>query len=362
MEENSFLEQPNNEETQNDENQPFVKPSEEHEPQMPYFAYGFTPETYAEKKGIRRIAAAIGISFLCISILTYAWAVIYLLFATKVAHLSYSAAADFVENPAVQQVMQIVLSILMFIVPFTISAKCFGYRIDNIVKLSKPVSGTALPLLLFGIGFCSFSNIASSQWENIFERLGFEYNVSKTEDPVGVWGFLLTFLATAIVPALVEEFAFRGIVLGMLRKYGETFAIVVSAITFGIMHGNFEQMPFAALVGLVLGYICVKTGSIWTSVAVHSVNNAIAVIFSYLTLSSGQNTQNLIYMLYLSLSILVAIIGICLLSKQGRDVFSLQKSETAAAEKQKYKWFFTSWVIIVFIVLNIIDSLAYFVV
>ena len=68
MEEYCFLEQPNYEDTQNDENLPFVKPSEEPEPHMPYFAYGFTPETYAEKKGIRRIAAAIGISFLCISI------------------------------------------------------------------------------------------------------------------------------------------------------------------------------------------------------------------------------------------------------------------------------------------------------
>ena len=163
------------------------------------------------------------------------------------------------------------------------------------------------------------------------------------------------------MPALVEEFACRGVVLGMLRKYGETFALVASSIVFGVMHGNFDQMPFAIMVGLILGYSYIKTGSIWVSVAVHCANNAISVIFSYLGDILGTNMQNLLYYVYLMASMLAAIAGVCILAKKhDENIYSLQKSETAATEKQKYSWFFTSWIIIVFLALNFVDSLKYF--
>ena len=67
-----------------------------------------------------------------------------------------------------------------------------------------------------------------------------------------------------------------------LRPFGDSFAIVMSAIVFAFMHGNLVQAPFALIAGCALGYIAIKTGSLWTSIVVHALNNSISLIISYL--------------------------------------------------------------------------------
>ncbi len=366
FEENNFTQQ-NEDESQacgqtHTEYEPQPEPQIAYQPPVIYIPYGFTPETYREKRDIRKIALVVGIPCLFLSLITFIWSFVYLFFTTKFLQLDYSSAIKLANNPAVQQILQIILSIFMFLVPFPIAAKLAGYRIDNLIQFAKPKRDTALPFFLFGIGFCSFANIAMSYSSAFFKGFGIEYNVDYGENPSGVWGFLLSFVATAIVPALVEEFACRGIVLGALKKYGETFAIVASSIVFGIMHGNFDQMPFAVMVGLILGYIYVKTGSIWISIAVHCANNAVSVIFTYLSNTIGNNMQNLLYIVYLMISMIAAFLGIYILAKARKDNYDLKKSDSAATEKQKYTWFFTSWAVILFVIFNLIESLSYFVI
>lgn len=351
-----MLEENNNFEiTQNENEAPQPKIAAE-----PVNPYGFIPETYRKKKDIRRLALVCGIPCLCLSVIGFLWVYVYLFFTIKIAGMSYTEAVELSQNPAVQQIMQIILSCLMFLLPFTVAAKCAGVRIDNTIQFGKAKRGTGLPFLLFGIGFCSFANIAMSYSSAIFEGFGIDYNVDFGDNPQGIFGFLLTFIATAIVPALVEEFACRGIVLGLLKKHGEGFAIITSSIVFGIMHGNFEQIPFAVMVGLILGYIYVKTGSIWISVAVHGANNAISVIFSYLENVMTVNMQNLLYLVYLIISMMVAVFGILLFAKNSNENYGLEHRDDIITTRQKYTWFFTSWAIILFIVFNFIESLTYF--
>ena len=230
-------------------------------PVPPYNPYPYVPPKQKEKKEMHSAALLIGIPCLCLSLIGFIWPYVYVFLTTNVVGMTYEAAIELSENSAVQQILQIILSCVMFLIPFTIAAKCTGRRIDNLIDFGKAKKGTFLPFLLFGIGFCGFSNIATSYAEQIFQNFGVDYDVDFGDNPSGVFGFLLSFIATAIVPALIEEFACRGIVLGVLKKYGQTFAIISSSLIFGIMHGNFEQIPFAVLVGLVLGYIYVKTGS-----------------------------------------------------------------------------------------------------
>ncbi len=324
--------------------------------------YQFIPEIYHKKREIRRLGLTIGIPAIFLSAIGYLWSIAYLFLTTKVAGMTTMEAIELSQNPAVQQILQIILSSFMFLIPFSIAAKCLGVRIDQTVKFGKAREGTFLPFLLFGVGFCSFSNIAMSYADQIFQGFGIDYEVDFGDNPTGIFGFLLSFIATAIVPALVEEFACRGIVLGLLKKYGQGFAIITSSIIFGIMHGNFEQIPFAIFVGLILGYIYVKTGSIWTGVLVHGINNAISVIFTYLQNIMSPNMQNLLYIVYLIISMLAAVIGILLFAKKGEDNYSLEKKEDIITEKDKYIYFFTSWAIITFIVLNFYESLSYFVI
>ncbi|MBQ8739992.1 MAG: CPBP family intramembrane metalloprotease [Clostridia bacterium] len=351
-----MLEENNNFEINQNENQATIQ-----ETTMAYEnPYSFIPEEYRKKKDIRRLALIVGIPALSLSVIGYLWSFVYLFFTVKIAGMSYNEAVELSQNPAVQQILQIIISCFMFLVPFTIAAKCVGIRIDNTIQFGRARKGTALPFLLFGIGFCSFANLAMSYSSALFEGFGINYDVPDSANPSGIFGFLLTFISTAIVPALVEEFACRGIVLGLLKKYGEGFAIITSSILFGIMHGNFEQIPFAVMVGLILGYIYVKTNSIWICVAVHGANNAVSVIFSYLENIMTVNMQNLLYIVYLIISMLSAIFGVLLLAKKQKESYDLEKQEDIIKSKQKYTWFFTSWVIILFIIFNILESMTYF--
>lgn len=350
-ENNNFNSQPQFEE---------VQVAQEKIPETQGNPYSFIPEEYRKKRDIRRLALIIGIPLLCVWVIGDFWDYAYLFFTVGIMDMSYSAAVELTQNSAIQQILQIFLSSLMFLVPFTIASKCAGVRIDQTIQFGKAKRGTGLPFLLFGIGFCSFSNIAMSYSSAIFEGFGIDYNVNFGENPQGIFGFLLTFIATAIVPALVEEFACRGIMLGLLKKYGEGFAIITSSIIFGIMHGNFEQIPFAIMVGLILGYIYVKTGSIWVCVAVHGANNAVSVIFDYLGNIITANMQNLLYLVYLVISLVVAIFGVFLFAKNSDENYNLKKQNDVITEKQKYTWFFTSWIIILFVVFNFVDALKYF--
>lgn len=353
-----MLEENNNFETEHNE----AEAPQVETPVAPINAYNFMAQEYYQKKDIRKIALTIGIPSLCIFLITFLWSSIYVFVTTKLVGMSYSEAVTLTEDAAFQQVLQILISILMFLVPFPIAAKCAGYKIDALVKTNRPIQKTALPFFAIGIGFCAFSNIAMTYCSYFFEGIGIDYDVDFGDNPSGVLGFLLSFIATAIVPALVEEFACRGIVLGLLKKHGEGFAIIVSSIVFGIMHGNFEQIPFAVLVGLILGYIYVKTNSIWISIAVHCANNAVSVIFTYLNNTLSANMQNVVYLLYLTFGLLAAIVGVCLLTKNNTFTFELEKSDSEITLKQKYIWFFTSWAIIVFVAISLFEALSYFVI
>ena len=323
------------------------------------------PEEYKRKRDLRRIGLAIGLPAISLSVIGFLWSFVYLFVTKRFFGMSYNDAVKLLDNPAMQQVLQIILSCLMFLIPFTIGAKCLKVKISSLIMFDKAKKGTFLPFLFFGIGFCSFSNVAtsyaSSYISSFLEFFGIdaEYNVDFGANPEGVFGFLLSFITTAIVPALVEEFACRGIVLGLLKKYGEGFAIISSSIIFGVMHGNFEQIPFATLVGFILGYIYVKTKSIWVCVAVHCINNAISVIFTYLSGVVSVNTQNLLYLIYLIISMLAAIVGVLLFAKNSEEKYALDKVDEKITEKQKYTWLFTSWAIIVFLCLNAFEAFTY---
>ena len=77
---------------------------------------------------------------------------------------------------------------------------------------------------------------------------------------------------------LVEEIVFRGAVLRALLKSmpHPALAVTVSAVFFAAVHFNPAQMPHAFLVGLLLGWMCWRTGSILPGVAFHWANNTIA--------------------------------------------------------------------------------------
>ncbi len=91
----------------------------------------------------------------------------------------------------------------------------------------------------------------------------------------------------ALFPAICEEVIYRGIILNGLRKFGNAIAIFISAIVFTVAHGSLMQFLYQFALGIVLGYIVVKTGSIVASMIAHFVNNATVIIVNYISTTTG---------------------------------------------------------------------------
>lgn len=325
-----------------------------------YIKKGLDFKTYEEKKDIKKAALFISIPLISLVLFTVFFGVVLGLMIAF-SGVDYQEFFDIINEPAVNKVISTFISILIFTVPFIITFKLGRYRISNLVILSKPEKKSFLPFFLFGVSFCALANIATGYIQTIFDIFKVDYSVNYGENPSGFFGFMISIISTVAVPAFVEEFACRGIILGSLRKFGDGFAVMTSAILFGLMHGNFEQMPFAFMVGLILGFVTVKSGSMWIAIAVHAFNNFSSVAMSYFLPSFTVPIQNLIYIILTSIYLILGIVGILLLKNRDSKFYNFKKSETKVKEKSKYLWFFTSPLIIIFIGLCIFESLQFFV-
>ncbi|WP_254510705.1 ABC transporter permease subunit/CPBP intramembrane protease [Anatilimnocola floriformis] len=86
-------------------------------------------------------------------------------------------------------------------------------------------------------------------------------------------------LLVAVTPAICEELAFRGFILSGLRRLGHKWtAIVICSVIFGVAHGLLQQSIAATIVGIVIGYIAVKTNSLLPAMAYHLVHNSLGVL------------------------------------------------------------------------------------
>lgn len=83
----------------------------------------------------------------------------------------------------------------------------------------------------------------------------------------------LTLIFAVVIGPIVEEVMFRGIILPRLLFFGERFAVFVSALLFGLFHGNFEQFFYAFAIGLIFGSIMAKTGKLRYTAVLHILLN-----------------------------------------------------------------------------------------
>lgn len=71
----------------------------------------------------------------------------------------------------------------------------------------------------------------------------------------------LVFLIVVVIGPIVEEFVFRKLLIDKISKYGDVLAITVSAIAFGLFHGNLYQFFYSAMIGAIFAYVYVKSGN-----------------------------------------------------------------------------------------------------
>ncbi len=97
----------------------------------------------------------------------------------------------------------------------------------------------------------------------------------------GGWRLLASIFLIAVIPAFVEEALFRGAFMHAWLPQGKTKALWLTAILFSLIHLQPAAFPAYLLLSLVLGGVTLLTGSVYPAMAIHGVNNLLAVLITY---------------------------------------------------------------------------------
>ncbi|MGV3486776.1 MAG: ABC transporter permease subunit/CPBP intramembrane protease [Planctomycetaceae bacterium] len=97
-------------------------------------------------------------------------------------------------------------------------------------------------------------------------------------DQISAAPWLYVVLLMAVLPAICEELAYRGFMFGGLARDGSPLrAIMITSVVFGVSHGVLQQSISATCMGLVLGWVALRTGSVLPGMMIHVANNALSV-------------------------------------------------------------------------------------
>lgn len=219
-----------------------------------------------------------------------------------------------------------------------------------------------LSMMFLGLGLSLFSNLPSRFLvQNVTSWLPWQLGETlpglETASGTAVFITVLYLVRHAVFPAFFEEFLFRGIVLQSLRRFGDGFAITASAVLFGMFHGNLEQIPFAFFVGLVLGYMLVKTNNIWLCSSIHFLNNLVATLPTLFEKSFGQDWSNFLNGIIFAGIFLFAALGTIYLFLRQRAFFRIRFPWHPLSLRSRWGAFFSSAGIILVLLMNLGETL-----
>lgn len=317
---------------------------------------------FCQERAIKKTSSGLGF---------FAFAYLASMYATSIAFGVIFGATSLTSIDTVTTFyLEIFISVFSAFMPGLFYFLFSGRSMSETIKTNYVRQKELWALVFVGMAVAMVANTVSDMVQTNFSFFGLQNSVSMSENVSSPLEIVLYIISTAIVPAFAEEFAFRGIFMGTLRKFGDTFAIITSAIVFGAMHGNIAQIPFAFILGLVFAYVDCKTNSIIPSIIIHFINNFYAVMLDILqsTEMFSDRIFMIIYFILIAVFCILGLISFFYLIKKDKNFFriadkTIQNSESETTIlltlKEKMKAFFINpgviFVLSVFIIETVIS-------
>lgn len=216
--------------------------------------------------------------------------------------------------------------IFIYGVPY-LSAYCIMHRLPKVKGEKRTLSlEDFLVCLVIASGIGYILNIGANVINGFFSMFnGKSINeMNPAIDAISTYTPSMVIYVCLLGP-FMEEVMFRGLLLRRARRFGDRTAVVFCAVAFGLMHGNLPQFFYATFVGLIFGYIAVKTNRLCYNVLLHITFNSYTMITTswlmYLE-EHGRTVLASLYSLALYAEIGLFVIGACyLLWEYGRNAY-----------------------------------------
>lgn len=182
--------------------------------------------------------------------------------------------------------------------------------------------GVLVLLLVVGLGISLAANYPVLLVRALIDQFRLSHAPSMPESQTAA-GLTLNLLYSAVAAPLNEEILFRGVAVGLLRRWGDGFAIGISALLFGLYHGNAEQFVFAAIVGAVLAYLRLRTDNLLPGILVHAANNFLATFTMVVSAVWGNSASSLYTVAYFAICIAAGVAALIYLVVRRRREIAL---------------------------------------
>lgn len=167
-----------------------------------------------------------------------------------------------------------ILMALGTIIPFFIMRKFSKIKMK---KLTRKVDATFVDLFVQTIVFFTICIALTYVSNMLISHIGLEgkliSSIGYSYEDANLKNILYVFMLIFVSP-LLEEYAFRGVLLNSLSRYGKTFALYATSIIFALAHNNFAEMIPAFAMGIALGKTSLRYKSIQPTIIIHILFNA----------------------------------------------------------------------------------------
>lgn len=243
-----------------------------------------------------------------------AWAVLFGYVMLIVARLVDSR----VTNPHLSTLLAVIFEIAIFVIPGVVCV-CLMQRLPQRTRLtpsalflSRPDARRILPCASALVGLCCLAFLLTIMLcGDSTPAGGFDlYNTFTARGGEGFFGNVRLIVCYALLPAVCEEFMFRGLVCFEYRNGGVVRSVVMSSLLFGMLHLELKLLPVYIVSGVVLCLVLYATRSLIACVAVHLLYNIFAIYLQpylssfYLTTAS----RALFLMLLVSIMLIAALV------------------------------------------------------
>ncbi len=306
-----------------------------------FFPGSFGPRE-RERRQLRRSATAIAFVLLG-----------YLALSFLLPLLFYWVASWFLPGPGVagglvwavnlmNELIYLVTYVCALALPFWLYTRWVGIPRRKALPFRPVPVGLMLPAVLLGLGATSLGNFISAGLGSVFALAGFVPVVAQPGLTGSPAADLVVLISATLAAATVEEFAFRGVLLQSLRRYGDGFAVLASAVVFALCHASFLQLGPALLSGLVMGYFAVVTGSLWVGFVTHLVYNSVAMAAGELIPQLPVHLQNTANLAVSAAMLVVGLAAAVYLALRYEKAFSLKAAATLLGARAKWLAVFSS--------------------
>ena len=243
-----------------------------------------------------------GITYLLTVLIVYALTV-------KNPDVSSDAAFEFMKNSSILASLRLLIYPIFNTALAFVGMKKARIRPVSLIRTKDFGFGTILQYCLGGLLLWVTATYAAMFTTNVFSKYGIDITTVSdyTQTKTGL-GMAALILYTVFAAPVTEELFYRGLLLKVFSKASQRFAVIFTAILFGLFQGHIGGFITSMCIGIFLGHITLKHGSVIPAISVRIFLGAVTLL-----MESMKNTMSEMYLILQITMVAAGVLGAIML-------------------------------------------------